>query len=117
MPPLTARLHETHRAHETVHICVTFGDSMKLRFLLSFLQHDSMIAATMMALNVWDGNQPPYGTALIFELHQKTGGSWFVKVLHKNDTTTNLWGMPFELQIPGQCVLVSAVNLPPESLL
>jgi lysosomal acid phosphatase len=63
--------------------------------IIMYSAHDSNVAPLLAALNVSHDRQPPYASAVIFELHKsqpettKVGqneGKWFVRIRHYNDS-------------------------------
>lgn len=52
---------------------------MAKKFLL-LSAHDTTLAATLAALRVFDGIYPPYNSTIIWELHQSSNGTLFVRV-------------------------------------
>ena len=64
-------------------------------------QHDSTIQAFLQALGMWDGSVPPYSSALIVELHETAPQNFVLRFLFKNDTNTNIYGPPVQMQAKG----------------
>ena len=62
--------------------------------------HDSMLAALMHGLNVFDGELPLFGSTLLLELHQNPGEEqYYVKIYYLRDTYS---GIPTPLPL-GDC--------------
>lgn len=70
-----------------VHLLICVNPKYSYNFYS--LQHDTTLAVLLIALNTWDGKIPPYASALIFELHRRSEGSYFVRLLYKNDSLSN----------------------------
>lgn len=71
--------------------------------LFMYSGHDTTLAALMHSLKVFNNISPPYTACLIMELHQKTDGEYFIRLLYKNSTTNlnNYMKEPHLLTIPG----------------
>lgn len=72
-------------------------------------QHDTTLAALMHSLKVFNNISPPYTACLIMELHQKTDGEYFIRLLYKNSTTNlnNYMKEPHLLTIPGKTYVLT----------
>jgi hypothetical protein len=65
-------------------------------------QHDMMQVSFLIAAGMWDsGKEPPYASAIIFELHETAPDSFTVRILFKNDTVTNPEGEPMLMTVAG----------------
>ena len=71
--------------------------------LYIYSTHETEVAALMHAFNIFNDEVPPYGSALIFELHQNSNNSsqtdndFYVKVFYHNETLINS-GFPHSVQ-------------------
>lgn len=59
--------------------------------------HDTTVANILMALGVFDMQNPPYRSLVLIELWKNNLGNYQVKVLYRNSTTHE----PYNLAIPG----------------
>ena len=61
--------------------------------------HDDIIALLMHSLNIFNGLHPPFGAALLFELHEGLPGSnsYFLRAFYYNATVINT-GTPHAIQ-------------------
>ena len=71
--------------------------------LYIYSTHDTEVAGLMSAFNIFNGMPPPFGAAILLELHQKknssgkSGEDFFVKVFYYNETVINS-GFPHSVQ-------------------
>ena len=73
-----------------------FENRGKNKKLLFYSTHDGMISVVLQAMNLWDGKWPPYGSTIIFELHEE-GEDSFVKAFYLKDTESEEL-IPLKLQ-------------------
>ncbi|XP_005987003.1 lysosomal acid phosphatase [Latimeria chalumnae] len=64
--------------------------------LIMYSAHDTTLVAIQMALNVYNGRQPPYASCHIFELHQEDNGSFTVEMFYRNESGKE----PYPLRLP-----------------
>ncbi|XP_061571468.1 lysosomal acid phosphatase-like [Cololabis saira] len=72
------------------------GPASRLR-LMMLSAHDTTVAALQASLNVFSGQQPPYASCHIIELHRDDNGSAWVSMFYRNDSSVP----PYQLQLPG----------------
>ena len=71
--------------------------------LYVYSTHDTLLALLMHSLNIYNESPPPFGAALLFELHEKMDsqtkkGNYFVRVFYHNETVINS-GTPHSMQL------------------
>ena len=61
--------------------------------------------AFLNALNLWDGKVPEFCATLMYELHEREPGEFYIRILYKNETNSR--GEMRVLQINGKeiCLL------------
>ncbi|XP_041918462.1 lysosomal acid phosphatase [Alosa sapidissima] len=72
--------------------------------------HDTTIVALQAALDVFNGQQPPYASCHIFELYQEDNGSFTVAMFYRNDSSKS----PYPLALPSceqYCLLQDFIRL------
>lgn len=71
--------------------------------------HDSQLAPLLSALQVFNNISPPYGAALLIELHKASDANWLIKLAYMNETQED--AKPYPLSPPfcetGLCHLES----------
>ncbi len=55
----------------------------------------------MFALKSWNDIKPPFGSGLVYELHEKTKGIFHIEMYYKNNTVDNAMGDMWPVTIPG----------------
>ncbi|XP_032638090.1 lysosomal acid phosphatase isoform X3 [Chelonoidis abingdonii] len=78
--------------------------------LLAYSAHDTTLVALQMALNVYNGRQPPYASCHIFELYQDDDSNFSVEMFFHNESGRE----PFPLTLPGceqRCPLLDFLQL------
>lgn len=61
-------------------------------------QHDTLIALLLNSLKVFNYKAPPYGSTIIFELHQHNRTDHMIRILYLNETELE---SPHSLLLPG----------------
>ncbi|XP_045146955.1 lysosomal acid phosphatase [Echinops telfairi] len=59
--------------------------------LLVYSAHDTTLVALQMALDVYNGQQAPYASCHIFELHQEDDGNFSVEMYFRNESGKDPW--------------------------
>ncbi|CDW52201.1 His Phos 2 domain containing protein [Trichuris trichiura] len=107
--PLTTSLSylpEQSRIHSG-HLVGTIVNNMKLKVadqtttptkMFMYSAHDATLVSLMNALNISDGNVPPFAACLFIELHTTSIGSYAVRIVYLTDVSKE----PVVLSIP-QC--------------
>ena len=49
-------------------------------------QHDSSIVVYLNALGLWNGNIPEFCATLMYELHEREPGDFYIRILHRNES-------------------------------
>ncbi|KAJ6667197.1 hypothetical protein lerEdw1_017175 [Lerista edwardsae] len=78
--------------------------------MVVYSAHDTTLVALQMALNVYNGRQPPYASCHIFELHQEDDGNFSVGMFFRNESGAE----PYPLQLPDceqHCPLLKFLQL------
>ncbi|XP_066482437.1 lysosomal acid phosphatase isoform X1 [Tiliqua scincoides] len=78
--------------------------------MLIYSAHDTTLVALQMALNVYNGRQPPYASCHIFELYQEDDGNFSVDMFFRNESGAE----PYHLQLPDceqHCPLLKFLQL------
>ncbi|XP_062973564.1 lysosomal acid phosphatase [Elgaria multicarinata webbii] len=65
--------------------------------MLMYSAHDTTLVALQMALDVYNGRQPPYASCHIFELYQEHDGNFSVEMFFRNESGKEL----YQVQLPG----------------
>ncbi|XP_053149584.1 lysosomal acid phosphatase-like [Hemicordylus capensis] len=85
--------------------------SVPQRFkMLMYSAHDTTLVALQMALDVYNGKQPPYASCQIFELYQEDDGNFSVEMSFRNESGKE----PYPLQLPHceqRCPLLKFLQL------
>ncbi|XP_076143756.1 lysosomal acid phosphatase isoform X2 [Alosa pseudoharengus] len=71
-------------------------DSKEPLKMTVYSAHDTTIVALQAALDVFNGQQPPYASCHIFELYQEDNGSFTVAMFYRNDSSKS----PYPLALP-----------------
>ena len=71
-------------------------------------QHDSTVAAALTALEVFNGEMPPYAACVILELHENPTGHFFVNVIYKNVTDSE---ETHKLVFPGKAQVTASLKI------
>ena len=56
---------------------------------VSFLflqQHDSSIVVYLEALGLWDGKIPEFCATLMYELHEREPGEFYIRIVYRNES-------------------------------
>ncbi|XP_030062357.1 prostatic acid phosphatase isoform X2 [Microcaecilia unicolor] len=68
-----------------------------LRKMIIYSAHDTTIGGLQMALDVSNGQLPPYAACHFFELHQEENGQYSIEMFYRNDSSEK----PYVLTLPG----------------
>nr|XP_033784554.1 lysosomal acid phosphatase [Geotrypetes seraphini] len=74
----------------------TNGSKLQRLKLIAYSAHDTTLVALQMALNVYNGKQPPYASCHMFELYQEDSGNFSVEMYFWNESGRD----PFPLVLP-----------------
>ena len=66
--------------------------------LYVYSTHGEHIGALMHALNVFNDQIPPFGSVLMFELHQNIKNEYFIRLFFHNETSIG-GGTPFQISL------------------
>uniref|UniRef100_A0A8D0GB59 acid phosphatase n=1 Tax=Sphenodon punctatus TaxID=8508 RepID=A0A8D0GB59_SPHPU len=67
------------------------------RKMMVYSAHGTTIAGLQIALNIYNGNPPPYASCHFIELYEEPSGQYSIGMYYRNDTSKD----PYKLTLPG----------------